>query len=246
MWAAAISSAAGSTRRARQIVRTAVDAISAPAPKDRPSPARRRADGLIELCRRYLDSGALPQTRRRKTAHHSHHAPCRSDCDVGYRPADRSRGCPPARLRRQRHSRRAGRRRTTARYRPGEPHNSAGNSTGCGGAGQGLHSRRLRQTGRLVRRPLSGIGSTVATPRSTTSACSATSITGGSITAAGRSPSSTGFRMSSRPRSSTLSEDRGAIPCTTRVRTTIGPRAGRSRRSRRPPSTPRHGPRPRR
>lgn len=43
------------------IVRTAVDAISAPEPQDRRSPARRRADGLIELCRRYLDSGELPR-----------------------------------------------------------------------------------------------------------------------------------------------------------------------------------------
>jgi hypothetical protein len=43
------------------IVRTAVEAISAPEPQDRRSPARRRADGLIELCRRYLDSGELPR-----------------------------------------------------------------------------------------------------------------------------------------------------------------------------------------
>lgn len=42
------------------IVRTAIDAISAPAPQDNRSPARRRADGLIELCRRYLDAGQLP------------------------------------------------------------------------------------------------------------------------------------------------------------------------------------------
>jgi hypothetical protein len=42
------------------IVRTAVDAISAPEPQDTRSPARRRADGLIELCRRYLDSGQAP------------------------------------------------------------------------------------------------------------------------------------------------------------------------------------------
>lgn len=41
-------------------VRTAVDAISAPQPHDTRSPARRRADGLVELCRRYLDSGQLP------------------------------------------------------------------------------------------------------------------------------------------------------------------------------------------
>jgi hypothetical protein len=42
------------------IVRTAIDAVSAPQPADTRSPARRRADGLIELCRRYLDSGQLP------------------------------------------------------------------------------------------------------------------------------------------------------------------------------------------
>lgn len=42
------------------IVRTAIDAISAPEPAENRSPARRRADGLIELCRRFLDSGALP------------------------------------------------------------------------------------------------------------------------------------------------------------------------------------------
>lgn len=42
------------------IVRTAIDAISAPEPRDSRSPARRRADGLVELCRRYLDSGQLP------------------------------------------------------------------------------------------------------------------------------------------------------------------------------------------
>lgn len=42
------------------VVRTAVDAISSPGPQDTRSPARRRADGLIELCQRYLDSGQLP------------------------------------------------------------------------------------------------------------------------------------------------------------------------------------------
>jgi hypothetical protein len=42
------------------IVRTAVDAISAPESQDTRSPARRRADGLVELCRRYLDAGQLP------------------------------------------------------------------------------------------------------------------------------------------------------------------------------------------
>lgn len=42
------------------IVRTAIDAISTPDPQDTKSPARRRADGLIELCQRYLDSGQLP------------------------------------------------------------------------------------------------------------------------------------------------------------------------------------------
>lgn len=43
------------------VVRTAIDAISAPEPRDTRSPTRRRADGLVELCRRYLDSGTLPQ-----------------------------------------------------------------------------------------------------------------------------------------------------------------------------------------
>jgi hypothetical protein len=42
------------------IIRTAVDAIATPQPQDQRSPARRRADGLVELCRRYLDSGQLP------------------------------------------------------------------------------------------------------------------------------------------------------------------------------------------
>jgi hypothetical protein len=42
------------------VVRTAVDAISAPEAQDTRTPARRRADGLVELCRRYLDSGQAP------------------------------------------------------------------------------------------------------------------------------------------------------------------------------------------
>jgi hypothetical protein len=42
------------------IVRTAVDAISTPDARDTRSSSRRRADGLIELCRRYLAAGQLP------------------------------------------------------------------------------------------------------------------------------------------------------------------------------------------
>lgn len=45
---------------AAAMVRSAIDAVSAPGPRDARTPARRCADGLVELCRRYLDSGQLP------------------------------------------------------------------------------------------------------------------------------------------------------------------------------------------
>lgn len=45
---------------AAAVVRTAIDAASAPGPQDTRTPARRRADGLVDLCRRFLDSGQLP------------------------------------------------------------------------------------------------------------------------------------------------------------------------------------------
>jgi uncharacterized protein DUF222 len=48
------------------LVRTAIDAISTPEPQDSRLPRRRRADGLVELCRRYLDAGTLPTQRGEK------------------------------------------------------------------------------------------------------------------------------------------------------------------------------------
>jgi Domain of unknown function (DUF222)/HNH endonuclease len=43
------------------LLRTALEALSRPPPSDPRTPAQRRADALVELCRRQLQSGGLPQ-----------------------------------------------------------------------------------------------------------------------------------------------------------------------------------------
>lgn len=171
------------------IVRTAVDAISAPEPQDRRTPARRRADGLIELCRRYLDSGQLPHQGGEKphitvtmrlddlaatlnsgqpvTAE----AARRLACDANIIPAVLDGYGQPLDI---------GRASRTI-------HRQYGARSRCGTRVAFTPAAPDRRTGATY--TMSGTGLMAARRRSTTSACCVTSIIGRPITAVGKSHS---------------------------------------------------------
>lgn len=175
------------------IVRTAVDAISAPGAQDTRAPARRRADGLVELCRRYLDSGQLPiQAARSRRS--------RSQCNP---PISPRRSIPVSRLAPHRpaaspatpaSSRRywaATANRSMSAAPPGRsrPRYAAPSSFATGAASIPIAIDRPNGPTRTT----SNIGSTVARRHWTISACSATSTTGSSTTRRGESYFYKGF-----------------------------------------------------
>ncbi len=215
-------------RKGRRCCARALDPFTAPAPStadgpDPRSPARRQADGLIELARRALTAGDLPETGGPTPAGHRHPRLGDSPHPVGGGGARLGRaghrGVGPAdRLRRPTHPRPARHGRATPGRRAGQPHHSHGDPPRADRPGPGLRVPRLRPARRLVRRtPHRATGPTADPPRSPTWCCSAGTTTAPSTTTTGRSESinATGYPRSCRHPGSTPTRPPAATGCTT-------------------------------